>query len=530
MFRQQILFLLASGAVGISADRATGQTTGDPVMATSQWVSVSPRGRLQYKELPRGDRIMDFSYAGYMGGGVSIPSVSVKITLSPVSGDNSVAIQDAIDRISAMKPENGFRGAILLKPGTYNCEEGLVIRASGVVLRGSGSGEGGTVIHMVGRPHSCVQVQGEVSTTTIGEPKRMTDAYVPSGTHTFHLNDVSGLAVGDTIRISRPVTEAWVHFMGMDKLVRDGRVQTWITGEVPTERVIEAISGKQVKVSTPLTDSYDSTYLNPPGTTVVKISSSKELSQIGIENFSVVCPEQTGTITQRQHSGFSIGRISDSWVRNIKIHNTVGSVGVRGNRITIENVNVVHDAPTAGAAKPADFSVKGTQILFDRCSVVGDGLFFFATGAKVTGPIVLLNCMFRGNGWIQPHQRWATGLLVDECQVPDGGIDFMNRGEMGSGHGWTIGWAVAWNCTAKSFLNQQPPGTVNWVIGGRGEKIQSPMPFTEDPMEPESIYDSHGIPVIPASLYLSQLRERLGDQALENIGYGITDLTLISYE
>ena len=28
---------------------------------------------------------MDFSHAGYMGGGVSIPTVPVKITLSPVS-------------------------------------------------------------------------------------------------------------------------------------------------------------------------------------------------------------------------------------------------------------------------------------------------------------------------------------------------------------------------------------------------------------------------------------------------------------
>ncbi|MCH5687720.1 hypothetical protein LWM68_27710 [Niabella sp. W65] len=69
---------------------------------------------------------------------------------------------------------------------------------------------------------------------------------------------------------------------------------------------------------------------------------------------------------------------------------------------------------------------------------------------------MLLNCTFSGNGWIQPHQRWATGLLIDGCKVPDGGIDFMNRGEMGSGHGWSVGWAVAWNCVAKSYLNQQP--------------------------------------------------------------------------
>jgi hypothetical protein len=158
-------------------------------------------------------------------------------------------------------------------------------------------------------------------------------------------------------------------------------------------------------------------------------------------------------------------------------------------------------------------------VLFNRCTITGDNLFFFATGPKVTGPQVLLNCVFRGNGWIQPHQRWATGLLIDGCQVPDGGIDFMNRGAMGSGHGWAIGWAVAWNCEAKSFLNQQPPGAANWVIGGQGAPQKKAQPFNTAPLLPEGIYDAHGSRVSPASLYLAQLYERLGQQALANTGY-----------
>jgi hypothetical protein len=132
---------------------------------------------------------------------------------------------------------------------------------------------------------------------------------------------------------------------------------------------------------------------------------------------------------------------------------------------------------------------------------------------------VLLNCAFQGDGHIQPHQRWATGLLVDGCRVPEGGIDFMNRGEMGSGHGWTIGWAVAWNCVARSYVIQQPPGSANWAVGCRGTRPASPMPFGHQPNLPEGFFDSHGTPVSPASLYLAQLYERLGPQALKNIGY-----------
>src|SRR4051794_30892605 len=46
----------------------------------SQWVFYE-QGKLSYKQLPTGDRIMDFSHAGYMGGGVRLPAVEVKITL-----------------------------------------------------------------------------------------------------------------------------------------------------------------------------------------------------------------------------------------------------------------------------------------------------------------------------------------------------------------------------------------------------------------------------------------------------------------
>src|SRR6185503_6717477 len=102
--------------------------------AKSQWVYPDEKGKLVYKTLEAGDKIMDFSYAGYMGGGVSIPMVPVKITVTPSAGDNTDAIQKAIDEVSKMKLVNGIRGAVLLKPGTYDCERTLVINANGVVL------------------------------------------------------------------------------------------------------------------------------------------------------------------------------------------------------------------------------------------------------------------------------------------------------------------------------------------------------------------------------------------------------------
>jgi hypothetical protein len=508
----------AAAFAGISFG-ALAQTLVSNTAAKSQWVYLNDKGKLVYKPLKGGDRIMDFSYAGYRGGGVAIPNVPVNITVSPVEGDNSDAIQKAIDDVAKLKPVNGFRGAILLQPGTYNCEKTITINESGIVLRGSGSGQKGTVFNMTGKTHVCISVRGRVTSKTIGTPTTFSDAYVPSGTTFFNVTTAVGLAIGDTIQIIKPVTEAWVAFMGMDSMVRDGKKQTWMTGEITTERVIRKIEGNRITIDVPLTDNYDAKYLNPPDVSVVKITSTGELSQVGIENFRIVSPEQSGTINEGHHRAFTMSGMADGWARDIEVFNTVNSVSVTGKRITVDNVSIIHKLQTQGAAKPADLNGSGQQLLFNRCTITGDNLFFFGTGAKVTGPIVLLNCLFKGNGWIQPHQRWATGLLVDNCQVPDGGIDFMNRGSMGSGHGWAIGWAVAWNSKAKSFLNQQPPGAANWVIGGQGEKQYRAIPFNKEPNLPEGIYDSYNTPVTPTSLYLTQLSERLGSKVVKNMGY-----------
>ena len=500
--------------------------------AKSQWVYLNTEGKLTYKTLDKGDKIMDFSHAGYMGGGVSIPSVPVKITLSPSSGDNSDVIQKAIDEVSKMKMVNGFRGTVLLKAGIYDCGRTLKINASGVVLKGSGSGTNGTILNLTGKPHNCIEIRGSISSKLVGDSTIIADNYVPAGTYIFNVINASIFSVGDTIRITRRITDEWIRFMGMDELVRSGKKQTWVSGDITTDRVIRKIEKNKITVDVPLNDSYDSKYTGPSGVYVRKITVSGMLTQIGIEDFHINAPAQSVTISEGHHRAFTMSGVSDGWARNIEISNTVNSISVTGKRITVDNISIIHDVPTLGAAKPADLNGSGYQILFNRCYIKGDNLFFFGTGAKVTGPVVVLNCVFKGNGWIQPHQRWATGLLIDGCEVPDGGIDFMNRGVMGSGHGWTIGWAVAWNCKAKSFLNQMPPGSANWVIGSYGDQQRKAIPGSNDSgsivydklsVLPEGIYDSHNMPVTPSSLYLAQLQERLGKQAISNIGYKVTD-------
>jgi hypothetical protein len=167
------------------------------------------------------------------------------------------------------------------------------------------------------------------------------------------------------------------------------------------------------------------------------------------------------------------------------------------------------------AAKPSDFNIDSSEILIQRSASAGSNRSFsFVTESQVQGPVVVLDFKVSGiSPPIEPHQRWATGLLVDGANMEAGSVHFIDRNILGSGHGWTIGWAVAWNSTAPSFSIELPPGSMNWAIGCKGTQSAPAAGHMR------GIFDSHGTPVAIKSLYLAQLCERLGPQALRNIGY-----------
>ncbi|HTR42363.1 MAG TPA: hypothetical protein VMH87_12170, partial [Pseudomonadales bacterium] len=250
--------------------------------AQSEWVYLNASNRLEYKTLPQGDLIMDFSYAGYSGGGVAIPGVPAVITVSSSGGDDTTNIQNAIDAASQMPLTNGFRGAVLLNKGIFYCSGTLHFKTSGVVLRGYGTGVPGTMIRMTTEPHLCVSVEGTAPEES-REHIAITDKYVPSGAMSFHVADASSFKPGDAIFIFRPATPAWVAFMGMNDLVRSGKKEHWV-GDTITRRTVAAVSGNTITLDVPLSDSFDSQYLNPPGAWVVHSSISGWIHHVGVEN------------------------------------------------------------------------------------------------------------------------------------------------------------------------------------------------------------------------------------------------------
>ena len=237
-----------------------------------QWVARGEAGKLEYKTTPKGDRIVDFSHAGYMGGGIALPTLPVKKEVAPSGGDDSDAIQAAVGEVSELPLVNGFRGAVLLKAGIFRCSKPIILSQEGVALRGSGSGKGGTLIEMVGEPHTAFIIEGpdlSFPKETSANTYSITDAYVPAGTPSLSVKDATGLTAGDAIRIRWARTAKWIQSKGMDKLVRRRKgkpdsPQTWMKegSEMTIHRTIRSIEGNRITLDVPLTDALDAQLLD----------------------------------------------------------------------------------------------------------------------------------------------------------------------------------------------------------------------------------------------------------------------------
>src|SRR6185312_2620199 len=93
----------------------------------SEWVHYGWGGKLVYKKTSSGDRIMDFSTAGYMGGGVGLPTAIIRETVEPSGGDDTPQIQAAVNRVGALPLINGLRGAVVLAPGNFICSNTIYL-------------------------------------------------------------------------------------------------------------------------------------------------------------------------------------------------------------------------------------------------------------------------------------------------------------------------------------------------------------------------------------------------------------------
>ena len=186
----------------------------------------------------QGDRIPDFSYCCYRNGGVKLPDVPTTVTLEPSGAeDESERIQAALDDLGKSlekTPDGG--GALLLKKGLWKVNKTLTMSYSGVVLRGEGDGEDGTILLATGtwRFYSILIDSGRPG---LGWPTAsvlgtgLDQPYVPVGSTRFKIakeddakfaklpskqSPIKDLKPGDGIVIMKAPNKEWITDLGMD--------------------------------------------------------------------------------------------------------------------------------------------------------------------------------------------------------------------------------------------------------------------------------------------------------------------------
>lgn len=463
---------------------------------------------------------IDFSSAGYRGGGAALPILQPVLMVQPGPGDDTDRVMAGLSLIEARTPDaDGHRGVLLLAPGRFEIGGRLRIGASGVVLRGSGSGPNGTILIATGQARDALISVGRGHLPTLD----MADAVairadVPAGARELVLAPDHGLSVGDAVVVQRPSTAEWITRLGMDAFVGwrpEGRLN-WKPGsrDIVWDRRVTAVSSARVTLDAPLTTALTSV---DGGGLIKRGVSVGRLREIGVEGLRLVSEPMSDRPNDEDHSWFAVAfdGVEDAWVRDVAADGFVSYVvdlGPTSRRVTVQDVSASDPVSEIGGMRRRVFYTAGQQTLFVRCRSE-DGIHDFGVGHAAAGPNVFLDCFAEDAlGDSGTLESWASGVLFDGVKVRGGGLNLMHRGRDGQGVGWSAANSVLWNCEATEVAVMNPPGASNAAIGCRGEL--SGDGILEDPRVQPGRDFHRAAPQEPASLYRAQLEQRLGASAL----------------
>jgi hypothetical protein len=435
---------------------------------------------------------IDFSYAGYEGGGHLLPAVKAVLFVRPTGGDDTALLQSALDRV-AVRPiaADGFRGALLLSAGRFHVAGQLHLSVSGVVLRGAGAGANGTTIVAEGIDRRTLIEIGAASDpqlapalnshldSHLAQPIAVA-ADAPAGSLTLALASVAGLHSGDRVLVRRPSTSEWISAVSMSGLPGTFANQRldWRAGshDLRWDRIVLSIDAARstVTLDAPITTALEQKY---GGGTVARVLSNAPPTHIGLENLTLESAYDHALPKDEEHSWVAVllDHVEDAWVRNVTARHFVASavrVNWRGRRITVEDVR--NEAPIAeeGGYRRQSFVVDGQQVLVHR-AWSEQGTNDFASGLLAAGPNVFLDCTAeRSLGASGSFEGWASGILYERVHVPTK-LQLLLDFSRAQGAGWTAANSVVWNSTAQSIEVLGPPEAPNFAVSSSDPLYES---------------------------------------------------------
>jgi hypothetical protein len=464
-------------------------------------------GKLVYTQDERGNRVPDFSYCGFYKSEQPIPDIPVKIFVPLKDGDATSRIQSAIDYVASLPVDgNGFRGTVLLAKGTYEVSGGLVIKSSGIVLRGSGNDENGTRILATGQDReTLIRLYGK-DDRQFSEPFNISDETVPVNSMEIHVVN-STLKPGDQVRISRPSTKEWIDATGTEYFGGGISALGWKPGnqDINWERTVLKVTGDDVVLDVPLTNELDGKY----GISQVCVQKwPGRISCCGVENLLLESAWDKANAKDENHRWMAITleNIENAWVRRVTFRHFAGSAVYTletAKQVTVEDCKSYAPVSEIGGYRRNTFYNEGQMNLFQRL-YAEYGFHDFAVGQCAAGPNAFVQChSFHPYGFSGATGSWASGVLFDLMNVEGNALSFANRGQDGQGAGWSAANSVFWQCKAALIICPKPPTAQNWAFASWSQ------------FQGDGSWTSSNQDLQPRSLFYGQLTNRLGKNAID---------------
>jgi hypothetical protein len=363
--------------------------------------------------------------------------------------------------------------------------------------------------------------------------QKITDKYVPVGTHSFNVASAKGFKVGDRILVRRIGNLDWIKEIGLDS-ASVGR-NRWRPFNITYDRIIVDIKGNTISTDVTIFTAIDTRW---GGGEILKYNDER-IDQVGVENLRGISEYNPSVRTKTygnmdrdkldpkfQYEGneyysdenhlsnfINISNAKNAWVRNISALHFVSSV-VQSNAgskwITVQDCESREPVSQRWGGRRFTYQMNGQLCLVQRCLSQKGRHSFVLQQAEASGNVYLECTAINPYSSSEPHNHWVNGILYDNVKAPL------------TARFWDyiIGWGganiVFWNCEG-DFLIQKPPTAQNYSFGHIGVNAVIFNAALQDLTKPNGHVESMDMHVTPRSLYLTQLKERLGIQAVKNI-------------
>lgn len=333
-------FFLVSARPVVAQDANGGGEEWYPeILETSREIVLAQQPQPKPPFLP------DYSYAGYRWGEKPLPLPSGRVldvtefgAIPNDGSDDTNALQRAFDEA------HQANGSVIVRlpKGRLILREILFIERSNIVIRGQGSGEGGTTLS-VPRPLREMKVppgykqllqdgtsqfswQGGVIWTRLNEaPDEQVLARAVAGRrgyHTIKLAQTSNIQEGDVLRLlwynRKGGSSSFLEHVFCSLDVPFGRNLTEASGRplVTQEVTVTKVQGNRLTVKEPLLHD-----LRPKWR--VEVTTTSMLEEIGMEGFRIEFPEvpYAGHHKEAGYNGLYLTSMMHGWIQDVAIEN-----------------------------------------------------------------------------------------------------------------------------------------------------------------------------------------------------------------